>query len=73
MYAAPLVKEFESVILCVLKVISIFFIEEHCVISHTCICSFLLPMHINRNDYDDTIPILDALKVTANIVFGYAT
>lgn len=26
-----------------------------------------------RNEYDDTVLILDALKVTANIVFGYAT
>ncbi|PKU39714.1 mucosa-associated lymphoid tissue lymphoma translocation protein 1 [Limosa lapponica baueri] len=26
-----------------------------------------------KNEYDDTILILDALKVTANIVFGYAT
>lgn len=26
-----------------------------------------------RNEYDDMILILDALKVTANIVFGYAT
>lgn len=26
-----------------------------------------------RNEYDDTILVLDALKVTANIVFGYAT
>ncbi|XP_063651833.1 mucosa-associated lymphoid tissue lymphoma translocation protein 1 isoform X6 [Pan troglodytes] len=34
---------------------------------------FLLDMCRKRNDYDDTIPILDALKVTANIVFGYAT
>ncbi|KAM5125597.1 LOW QUALITY PROTEIN: mucosa-associated lymphoid tissue lymphoma translocation protein 1-like [Callospermophilus lateralis] len=33
---------------------------------------FLLDMCRKRNDYDDTIPILDALKVTANIVFGYA-
>ncbi|KAM5126411.1 LOW QUALITY PROTEIN: mucosa-associated lymphoid tissue lymphoma translocation protein 1-like [Callospermophilus lateralis] len=33
----------------------------------------LLDMCRKRNDYDDTIPILDALKVTANIVFGYAT
>lgn len=37
------------------------------------LCLFLLPPFLNRNDYDDTIPILDALKVTANIVFGYAT
>ncbi|XP_044790565.1 mucosa-associated lymphoid tissue lymphoma translocation protein 1 isoform X7 [Bubalus bubalis] len=34
---------------------------------------FLLDMCRKRNDYDDTIPILDALRVTANIVFGYAT
>ncbi|XP_055555708.1 mucosa-associated lymphoid tissue lymphoma translocation protein 1 isoform X2 [Falco cherrug] len=34
---------------------------------------FLLDMCRKRNEYDDTIPILDALKVTANIVFGYAT
>lgn len=26
-----------------------------------------------RNEYDNTILISDALKVTANIVFGYAT
>ncbi|XP_071658042.1 mucosa-associated lymphoid tissue lymphoma translocation protein 1-like isoform X3 [Patagioenas fasciata] len=34
---------------------------------------FLLDMCRKRNEYDDTILILDALKVTANIVFGYAT
>uniref|UniRef100_A0A8C5X2K5 Paracaspase n=1 Tax=Malurus cyaneus samueli TaxID=2593467 RepID=A0A8C5X2K5_9PASS len=34
---------------------------------------FLLDMCRKRNEYDDTIVILDALKVTANIVFGYAT
>uniref|UniRef100_A0A803VKB4 MALT1 paracaspase n=1 Tax=Ficedula albicollis TaxID=59894 RepID=A0A803VKB4_FICAL len=33
----------------------------------------LLDMCRQRNEYDDTIPNLDALKVTANIVFGYAT
>ncbi|XP_071436295.1 mucosa-associated lymphoid tissue lymphoma translocation protein 1 isoform X4 [Pithys albifrons albifrons] len=34
---------------------------------------FLLDMCRKRNEYDDTVLILDALKVTANIVFGYAT
>ncbi|KAL9822111.1 mucosa-associated lymphoid tissue lymphoma translocation protein 1 isoform 5-T5 [Geothlypis trichas] len=34
---------------------------------------FLLDMCRKRNEYDDMILILDALKVTANIVFGYAT
>ncbi|XP_008947969.1 PREDICTED: mucosa-associated lymphoid tissue lymphoma translocation protein 1-like, partial [Merops nubicus] len=34
---------------------------------------FLLDMCRKRNEYDDTILVLDALKVTANIVFGYAT
>ncbi|XP_054842380.1 mucosa-associated lymphoid tissue lymphoma translocation protein 1 isoform X2 [Eublepharis macularius] len=34
---------------------------------------FLLDMCRKRNEYDNTILILDALKVTANIVFGYAT
>ncbi|NWX66252.1 MALT1 protein, partial [Promerops cafer] len=34
---------------------------------------FLLDMCRKRNEYDDTILLLDALKVTANIVFGYAT
>ncbi|NXS08683.1 MALT1 protein, partial [Neodrepanis coruscans] len=34
---------------------------------------FLLDMCRKRNEYDDTILILDTLKVTANIVFGYAT
>ncbi|NXK97413.1 MALT1 protein, partial [Formicarius rufipectus] len=34
---------------------------------------FLLDMCRRRNEYDDTVLILDALKVTANIVFGYAT
>uniref|UniRef100_A0A8C4UBE5 MALT1 paracaspase n=1 Tax=Falco tinnunculus TaxID=100819 RepID=A0A8C4UBE5_FALTI len=34
---------------------------------------FLLDMCRKRNEYDDTILILDALKVMANIVFGYAT
>ncbi|XP_068781025.1 mucosa-associated lymphoid tissue lymphoma translocation protein 1-like isoform X7 [Struthio camelus] len=34
---------------------------------------FLLDMCRKRNEFDDTILILDALKVTANIVFGYAT
>uniref|UniRef100_A0ABM5FUA2 Mucosa-associated lymphoid tissue lymphoma translocation protein 1 isoform X1 n=1 Tax=Pogona vitticeps TaxID=103695 RepID=A0ABM5FUA2_9SAUR len=34
---------------------------------------FLLDMCRKRNEYDNTVLILDALKVTANIVFGYAT
>ncbi|XP_018094014.1 MALT1 paracaspase S homeolog isoform X2 [Xenopus laevis] len=34
---------------------------------------FLLDMCRKRNQYDDTILILESLKVTANIVFGYAT
>ncbi|XP_053304148.1 mucosa-associated lymphoid tissue lymphoma translocation protein 1 isoform X2 [Spea bombifrons] len=34
---------------------------------------FLLDMCRKRNQYDDTIVIPDSLKVTANIVFGYAT
>ncbi|XP_027764737.1 mucosa-associated lymphoid tissue lymphoma translocation protein 1-like, partial [Empidonax traillii] len=34
---------------------------------------FLLDMCRKRNEYDDTVLVLDALKVTANIVFGYAT
>ncbi|XP_030074869.1 mucosa-associated lymphoid tissue lymphoma translocation protein 1 [Microcaecilia unicolor] len=34
---------------------------------------FLLDMCRKRNEYDDTILIPDALRVTANIVFGYAT
>ncbi|NXU15398.1 MALT1 protein, partial [Pardalotus punctatus] len=34
---------------------------------------FLLDMCRKRNEFDDTVLILDALKVTANIVFGYAT
>ncbi|XP_056400405.1 mucosa-associated lymphoid tissue lymphoma translocation protein 1 isoform X2 [Hyla sarda] len=34
---------------------------------------FLLDMCRKRNQYDDTILIPDNLKVTANIVFGYAT
>ncbi|XP_075443360.1 mucosa-associated lymphoid tissue lymphoma translocation protein 1 isoform X3 [Ascaphus truei] len=34
---------------------------------------FLLDMCRKRNQYDDTILIPESLKVTANIVFGYAT
>ncbi|XP_060708842.1 mucosa-associated lymphoid tissue lymphoma translocation protein 1-like isoform X2 [Hemiscyllium ocellatum] len=34
---------------------------------------FLLDMCRKRNMHDDTIPNMEALKVTANIVFGYAT
>nr|XP_033813384.1 mucosa-associated lymphoid tissue lymphoma translocation protein 1 [Geotrypetes seraphini] len=34
---------------------------------------FLLDMCRKRNEYDDTILIPEALRVTANIVFGYAT
>ncbi|XP_070599602.1 mucosa-associated lymphoid tissue lymphoma translocation protein 1 isoform X2 [Erythrolamprus reginae] len=34
---------------------------------------FLLDMCRKRNEYDNTVLVLDALKVTANIVFGYAT
>ncbi|XP_069076351.1 mucosa-associated lymphoid tissue lymphoma translocation protein 1 isoform X2 [Pleurodeles waltl] len=34
---------------------------------------FLLDMCRKRNEYDDTILIMEALRVTANIVFGYAT
>ncbi|XP_053557143.1 mucosa-associated lymphoid tissue lymphoma translocation protein 1 isoform X2 [Bombina bombina] len=34
---------------------------------------FLLDMCRKRNQYDDTIVIPESLKVTANIVFGYAT
>ncbi|CAJ0945690.1 unnamed protein product [Ranitomeya imitator] len=34
---------------------------------------FLLDMCRKRNQYDDTILITENLKVTANIVFGYAT
>ncbi|XP_007901276.1 mucosa-associated lymphoid tissue lymphoma translocation protein 1 isoform X2 [Callorhinchus milii] len=34
---------------------------------------FLLDMCRKRNVYDDTIPNVEALRVTANIVFGYAT
>ncbi|KAJ7419142.1 Mucosa-associated lymphoid tissue lymphoma translocation protein 1 like protein [Pitangus sulphuratus] len=40
---------------------------------HTGLNVFLLDMCRKRNEYDDTVLILDALKVTANIVFGYAT
>ncbi|XP_029475249.1 mucosa-associated lymphoid tissue lymphoma translocation protein 1 [Rhinatrema bivittatum] len=34
---------------------------------------FLLDMCRKRNEYDDTVLIPEALRVTANIVFGYAT
>ncbi|XP_078281697.1 mucosa-associated lymphoid tissue lymphoma translocation protein 1 [Rhinoraja longicauda] len=34
---------------------------------------FLLDMCRKRNVHDDTIPSMEALRVTANIVFGYAT
>ncbi|XP_072108361.1 mucosa-associated lymphoid tissue lymphoma translocation protein 1 isoform X2 [Mobula birostris] len=34
---------------------------------------FLLDMCRKRNVHDDTIPNMEALRVTANIVFGYAT
>ncbi|XP_069483160.1 mucosa-associated lymphoid tissue lymphoma translocation protein 1 isoform X3 [Ambystoma mexicanum] len=34
---------------------------------------FLLDMCRKRNEYDNTILIMEALRVTANIVFGYAT
>ncbi|KAG8456795.1 hypothetical protein GDO86_002543 [Hymenochirus boettgeri] len=34
---------------------------------------FLLDMCRKRNQYDDTVLIPESLKVTANIVFGYAT
>ncbi|XP_058880666.1 mucosa-associated lymphoid tissue lymphoma translocation protein 1 isoform X1 [Acipenser ruthenus] len=34
---------------------------------------FLLDMCRKRNVYDDIIPNVEALRVTANIVFGYAT
>ncbi|XP_067887183.1 mucosa-associated lymphoid tissue lymphoma translocation protein 1 isoform X2 [Heterodontus francisci] len=34
---------------------------------------FLLDMCRKRNMHDDTIPNMEALRVTANIVFGYAT
>ncbi|XP_006009691.1 mucosa-associated lymphoid tissue lymphoma translocation protein 1 isoform X2 [Latimeria chalumnae] len=34
---------------------------------------FLLDMCRKRNFHDDTLPITEALRVTANIVFGYAT
>ncbi|XP_054035243.1 mucosa-associated lymphoid tissue lymphoma translocation protein 1 [Dryobates pubescens] len=34
---------------------------------------FLLDMCRRRNEYDDTVLISDVLKVTANVVFGYAT
>ncbi|XP_068025425.1 mucosa-associated lymphoid tissue lymphoma translocation protein 1 isoform X3 [Melanerpes formicivorus] len=34
---------------------------------------FLLDMCRKRNEYDDTVLISDVLKVTANVVFGYAT
>ncbi|XP_004602053.3 mucosa-associated lymphoid tissue lymphoma translocation protein 1 isoform X1 [Sorex araneus] len=53
--------------LCVQKILK--FMQE----KETGLNVFLLDMCRKRNDYDDTIPILDALKVTANIVFGYAT
>lgn len=52
---------------------SFLYFEFVTIISSQIIILLYCPSIYYRNEYDDTILILDALKVTANIVFGYAT